>query len=135
MLCAKAVANACGMEHHAHRVPEERYPEATAEYEKAVKLNPSAENIFALAQAYMNTGRYSDADTQFNKVLRMAPAASPPIPAPTIATSTTMGSFSLSVSLFSSIERSKDIVSEDPCEMVFVCVTGLLPNWFGTSLE
>jgi len=52
---------------------EERYPEATAEYEKAVKLNPSAKNIFALGQAYMNTGRYSDADTQFNKVLRMAP--------------------------------------------------------------
>ena len=52
---------------------EERYPEATAEYEKAVKLNPSAENIFALGQAYMNTGRYSDADAQFNKVLRMAP--------------------------------------------------------------
>ena len=52
---------------------EERYPEATAEYEKAVKLNPSAENIFALGQAYMNTERYSDADAQFNKVLRMAP--------------------------------------------------------------
>jgi tetratricopeptide (TPR) repeat protein len=52
---------------------EERYPEATAEYEKAVKLNPSAENIFALGQAYTNTGRHSDADAQFNKVLRMAP--------------------------------------------------------------
>jgi tetratricopeptide (TPR) repeat protein len=52
---------------------EERYPEATTEYEKAVKLNPSAGNIFALGQAYMNTGRYSDADVQFNKVLRMAP--------------------------------------------------------------
>lgn len=52
---------------------EERHPEATTEYEKAVKLNPSAENIFALGQAYMNTGRYSDADAQFNKVLIMAP--------------------------------------------------------------
>ena len=52
---------------------EERYADATDEYEKAVALNPSSANIFALGQAYMNTGRYSDADTQFNKVLRMAP--------------------------------------------------------------
>ncbi|MGB8427312.1 MAG: tetratricopeptide repeat protein [Desulfobacterales bacterium] len=52
---------------------EEHYSEATAEYEKAVKLNPSAENIYALGQAYMNTERYSDADAQFNKVLRMTP--------------------------------------------------------------
>ncbi len=52
---------------------EERFSEATAEYEKAVTLWPSAENTFALGQAYMNIGRHSDADSQFNKVLRMAP--------------------------------------------------------------
>jgi tetratricopeptide (TPR) repeat protein len=40
---------------------------------KGRKTEPECQNIFALGQAYMNTGRYSDADTQFNKVLRMAP--------------------------------------------------------------
>ena len=52
---------------------EERFSEAVAEYEKAVNLWPSNENTFALGQAYMNMGRYSDAESQFNKVLRMEP--------------------------------------------------------------
>ena len=52
---------------------ENQYADATAEYEKAVKLNPSSGNTFALGQAYMNTGRYADADIQFNKVKRMEP--------------------------------------------------------------
>ena len=52
---------------------EERFSEAAAEYEKAVNLWPSTENTFALGQAYMNMGRYSDAESQFNKVLRMEP--------------------------------------------------------------
>jgi tetratricopeptide (TPR) repeat protein len=52
---------------------EERFSEAATEYEKAVNLWPNAENRFALGQAYMNMGRYSDAENQFNKVLRMEP--------------------------------------------------------------
>lgn len=51
----------------------ERYAEAAAEYEKAVKLNSSAANRFSLGEAYMNTGRYGDAETQFNTVKRMEP--------------------------------------------------------------
>ena len=52
---------------------EEQFSEAADEYEKAVNLWPNAENRFALGQAYMNMGRYSDAENQFNKVLRMEP--------------------------------------------------------------
>jgi tetratricopeptide (TPR) repeat protein len=52
---------------------EKQYTEAAAEYEKAVKLNPSSSNTFALGQAYMNAGRHPDADVQFNKVMRMEP--------------------------------------------------------------
>jgi len=51
----------------------ERYAEAAAEYEKAVNLNPSATNRFSLGEAYMHTGRYGDAETQFNAVKRMQP--------------------------------------------------------------
>ena len=52
---------------------EEQFSEAADEYEKAVNHWPNAENRFALGQAYMNMGRYSDAESQFNKVLRMEP--------------------------------------------------------------
>jgi tetratricopeptide (TPR) repeat protein len=52
---------------------EGQFSEAAAEYKKAVNLWPSTENIFALGQAYMNTGRYNDAENQFNRVLRMDP--------------------------------------------------------------
>jgi tetratricopeptide (TPR) repeat protein len=52
---------------------ENRYADATAEYETAVKLNPSSGNVYALGQAYMNTGRYTEANIQFNKVMRMEP--------------------------------------------------------------
>ncbi len=52
---------------------EERFAEAAAEYEKAVSLWPSTENTFALGQAYMNMGRHAEAESQFAKVLRMAP--------------------------------------------------------------
>ena len=52
---------------------EERYDEAAEAYEKAVKIWPSSENHYALGQAYMNAGRYSDADQEFNAVLRMDP--------------------------------------------------------------
>ena len=52
---------------------EERYDEAVEAYEKAVKIWPSSDNHYALGQAYMNTGRHSEADREFNKVLRMEP--------------------------------------------------------------
>ena len=52
---------------------EEQFSAAADEYEKAVNLWPSAENTFALGQAYMNMGRYTAAESQFSKVLRMEP--------------------------------------------------------------
>ena len=51
----------------------EKYDEAAKAYEKAVKVWPSSGNHYALGQAYMNAGRYSKADSEFNKVLRMDP--------------------------------------------------------------
>jgi tetratricopeptide (TPR) repeat protein len=52
---------------------EENYDEAIKAYEKAVSAWPSTSNHYALGQAYMNAGRYSDADKEFNTVLRMDP--------------------------------------------------------------
>lgn len=52
---------------------ENRYQEAQDEYEKAVKLNPSANNRFSLGQAYMYNGRYSDAESQFRQVQNLEP--------------------------------------------------------------
>jgi tetratricopeptide (TPR) repeat protein len=52
---------------------EENYDEAIKAYEKAVSVWPSSSNHYALGQAYMNAGRYSDADNEFNTVLRMDP--------------------------------------------------------------
>jgi tetratricopeptide (TPR) repeat protein len=51
----------------------ERYEEAAEAYEKAVKIWSSADNYYALGQAYMRAGRHSDAETVFNQVLRMEP--------------------------------------------------------------
>jgi tetratricopeptide (TPR) repeat protein len=52
---------------------EERYAEAEIEYEKAVDLNPTANNRYTLGQAYIETGRFSDAEVQFNQVQRLEP--------------------------------------------------------------
>jgi len=52
---------------------EERYEESGKSYEKAVKLWPVADNHYALGQAYMNAGRYKDAEAQFNEVVRIDP--------------------------------------------------------------
>ena len=52
---------------------DENYDEAAKAYEKAVKIWPSSENHYSLGQAYMNAGRYSEADSEFNTVLRMDP--------------------------------------------------------------
>jgi len=49
------------------------YDEAAAAYEKAVKIWPSSDNHYALGQAYLNAGRHSAADLEFNTVLRMEP--------------------------------------------------------------
>jgi len=52
---------------------EEKYAEAAEAYEKAVKLWQSAGNHYALGQAYLKAGRYSEAERQFNAVLRKEP--------------------------------------------------------------
>jgi tetratricopeptide (TPR) repeat protein len=52
---------------------EERFDEAIREYKEAVRVNPSASNYYTLGQGYLATGSYSSAETQFNKVLGMAP--------------------------------------------------------------
>jgi tetratricopeptide (TPR) repeat protein len=52
---------------------EERYDEAAEVYAKAVKIYSSSDNHYALGQAYLNAGRYSEADREFNTVLRMEP--------------------------------------------------------------
>jgi tetratricopeptide (TPR) repeat protein len=51
----------------------EDYDEAAKAYENAVSIWPSSGNHYALGQAYMNAGRYSDADREFNTVLRKDP--------------------------------------------------------------
>jgi len=52
---------------------EQKYDEAVKVYEKAVNTWPSSNNHYALGQAYLNAGRYSKADGEFNTVLRMEP--------------------------------------------------------------
>ena len=51
----------------------ELYEEAIDAYEKAVKIWPSSDAHYALGQAYMHAGRYSDADQEFNIVLSINP--------------------------------------------------------------
>ena len=50
-----------------------KYDEAAEVYEKAVKIWSSSDNHYALGQAYLNAGRHSAADREFNTVLRMEP--------------------------------------------------------------
>jgi tetratricopeptide (TPR) repeat protein len=52
---------------------EGKYDEAAEVYEKAVKIWSSSDNHYALGQAYLNAGRHSEADREFNTVLRMDP--------------------------------------------------------------
>lgn len=49
---------------------QERYGEAIASYEEAVRLFDDSTNRFSLGQAYMRTGRYSDAEHQFGKIIQ-----------------------------------------------------------------
>ena len=52
---------------------EDQYAEAVKAYEKAVKIWPSSGNHYALGQAYMNSGRHTEADREFNKILHLDP--------------------------------------------------------------
>lgn len=52
---------------------EKRYKEAEEAYKEGVRINPSSSNIYALGQAYLSSGHYSDAEIQFSKVDRMEP--------------------------------------------------------------
>lgn len=52
---------------------DERYEEAVVEYEKAVKLDPSATNIYSLAQGYLKVGRYAEAEQKFAQVKQLTP--------------------------------------------------------------
>ena len=52
---------------------EDQYDEAVKAYEKAVKIWPSSDNHYALGQAYLNAGQHTEADREFNTVLRMDP--------------------------------------------------------------
>ena len=52
---------------------EEQYDDAIESYEKAVKIWSSADNHYALGQAYLSAGRHTEADREFNTVLRLEP--------------------------------------------------------------
>jgi tetratricopeptide (TPR) repeat protein len=49
---------------------QERYGEAIEAYEEAVRLYDDSTNRFSLGQAYLKTGRYSDAENQFERIVR-----------------------------------------------------------------
>jgi tetratricopeptide (TPR) repeat protein len=49
---------------------EERYAEAIDAYEEAVRTYDDPTNRFSLGQAYITTGRYSDAENQFSKIIQ-----------------------------------------------------------------
>jgi tetratricopeptide (TPR) repeat protein len=49
---------------------QERYGEAIDAYEEAVRAYDDPTNRFSLGQAYITTGRYSDAEYQFSKIIQ-----------------------------------------------------------------
>ena len=49
---------------------EERYGEAIEHYETAVRLYDDSTNRFSLGQAYLKTGRYNDAENQFERIVQ-----------------------------------------------------------------
>ncbi|MEJ2157968.1 MAG: tetratricopeptide repeat protein [Desulfobacteraceae bacterium] len=49
---------------------QDRYGEAISEYEEAVRLYDDSTNRFSLGQAYIRTGRYQDAEYQFEKIIQ-----------------------------------------------------------------
>ena len=48
---------------------EKRYKEAEIEYKEAVRLNPIANNYYALGQAYLELGQYNDADADVQIII------------------------------------------------------------------
>ena len=54
---------------------EGRHQEALTQYEKAVRLNPSAVNYFSLGQAHLARENYLEAESAFSRVQRMEPQA------------------------------------------------------------
>lgn len=52
---------------------EGRHGEAIEAYEEAVRIWDDASNRFSLGQGYFHSGRYADAETQFEKVIQMNP--------------------------------------------------------------
>ncbi len=51
-------------------IGQDRHGEAIASYEEAVRLYDDSTNRFSLGQAYMRSGRYDDAENQFEKIIR-----------------------------------------------------------------
>ncbi len=54
---------------------EGRHQEALIQYEKAVRINPSAVNYFSLGQAHLAMENYHEAESAFSRVQRMEPDA------------------------------------------------------------
>lgn len=52
---------------------ENRFDEAVTQYKEAVSINPSANNHFSLGQGYLKTGKFNQAEREFNTVVRMEP--------------------------------------------------------------
>ncbi|MFO7985839.1 MAG: tetratricopeptide repeat protein [Desulfatiglandaceae bacterium] len=50
-----------------------RHKDAQDEYAEAVRLDPTAENRYALGQAYLFQDQYTDAEAEFQKVQRLYP--------------------------------------------------------------
>lgn len=54
---------------------EGRHQDAQIQYEKAVRINPSAVNYFSLGQAHLARENYAEAESAFSRVQRMEPDA------------------------------------------------------------
>ncbi|MCP4746394.1 MAG: tetratricopeptide repeat protein [Desulfobacteraceae bacterium] len=52
---------------------EDRSGEAVESYEQAVRIYDDPVNRYALGQGYLSTGRYNDAENQFNKIISRSP--------------------------------------------------------------
>ena len=54
---------------------EGRHQDAQLQYEKAVRINPSAANYFSLGQTHLARENYAEAESAFSRVQRMEPEA------------------------------------------------------------
>jgi tetratricopeptide (TPR) repeat protein len=52
---------------------ENRFSEAESEYTEAIRLYPSANNYYSLGQSLLESGKYSDAESVFERVRRLEP--------------------------------------------------------------